>query len=86
MVGIINAFSGIAESGSGGVAAVSGGISEALIATALGIFVAVPAVMAFNHFTGVLERFNVEMSSAASELVDHLYKRSGQARTAHASR
>ncbi|ANM29717.1 hypothetical protein ABI59_09210 [Acidobacteria bacterium Mor1] len=86
VVGIINAFSGIAESGSGGVAAVSGGISEALIATALGIFVAVPAVMAFNHFTGVLERFNVEMSSAASELVDHLYKRSGQARAAHASR
>ncbi len=83
VVGIINAFQGIADTGSGGIAAVSGGIAEALIATALGIFVAVPAVMAFNHFTGMLERFSVEMSSASSELVDFLHKR---VQAAHASR
>src|SRR5262245_43286006 len=52
VVGIINAFRGIAATGSGGMAAVSGGIAEALVATALGIFVAIPAVVAFNHFTG----------------------------------
>ena len=84
VVGIINAFRGISASGSGGVAAVSGGIAEALIATALGIFVAIPAVVAFNHFTGSLERFQVEMNSASSELVDFLYKATRQ--TAHASR
>ena len=74
VVGIINAFRGIAATGSGGMAAVSGGIAEALVATALGIFVAIPAVVAFNHFTGALERFQVEMNQAASELVNVLFK------------
>jgi len=83
VVGIINAFRGIGATGSGGVAAVSGGISEALIATALGIFVAIPAVVAFNHFTGTLERFQAEINSTSSELTDFLYKAT---RAAHASR
>jgi len=83
VVGIINAFRGIAATGSGGVGAVSGGIAEALIATALGIFVAIPAVIAFNHFMGTLERFQVEMTNASSELVDFLFK---AMRVAHASR
>ena len=74
VVGIINAFRGIAASGSGGMAAVSGGISEALVATALGIFVAIPAVVAFNHFTGQLENFHVEMNRASSQLVNCLFK------------
>jgi biopolymer transport protein ExbB/TolQ len=73
VVGIINAFRGIAATGSGGMAAVSGGIAEALVATALGIFVAIPAVVAFNHFTGMLERFQVEMNQASSTLVNFLY-------------
>ena len=74
VVGIINAFRGIAATGSGGMAAVSGGIAEALVATALGIFVAIPAVVAFNHFTGKLENFNVEMNRASSQLVNCLFK------------
>ena len=74
VVGIINAFRGIAATGSGGMAAVSGGIAEALVATALGIFVAIPAVVAFNQFTGMLERFQVEMNQASSELVNHLFQ------------
>ena len=74
VVGIINAFRGISATGSGGMAAVSGGIAEALVATALGIFVAIPAVVAFNHFTGTLERFHVEMNQAASQLVTHLFR------------
>ena len=82
VVGIINAFEGIAATGSGGIAAVSGGIAEALIATALGILVAIPAVMAFNHFTGKLERFQVEMNASSTEFVDFLSKR---LRTADAS-
>jgi len=74
VVGIINAFSGIAATGSGGMAAVSGGIAEALVATALGIFVAIPAVVSFNHFTGKLEGFHVEMNRASNQLVNSLFK------------
>jgi biopolymer transport protein ExbB/TolQ len=74
VVGIINAFRGIAATGSGGMAVVSGGIAEALVATALGIFVAIPAVVAFNHFTGKMENFHVEMNRASSQLVNCLFK------------
>ena len=75
VVGIINAFTGIALSGSGGLAAVSQGIAEALITTAFGIFVAVPAVMAFNYFTTRLERFQIEMSNSSAELMDFFLKK-----------
>ena len=75
VVGIINAFTGIAQSGSGGLAAVSAGISEALITTAFGILVAVPAVMAFNYFTTRLERFQIEMSNSSAELLDFFVKK-----------
>jgi hypothetical protein len=53
---------------------VSGGIAEALVSTALGIFVAIPAVVAFNHFTGKIETFHVEMNRASSQLVNNLFK------------
>jgi biopolymer transport protein ExbB/TolQ len=75
VIGIVNAFHGIAQSGSGGLAAVSAGISEALIATAIGILVAVPAVMAFNYFTTRLERFQIEMSNSSAELLDFFVKK-----------
>jgi len=74
VVGIINAFRSIAATGSGGMSVVSGGIAEALISTALGIFVAIPAVVAFNHFTGKIETFHVEMNRASSQLVNCLFK------------
>ena len=74
VVGIINAFRGIAATGSGGMAAVSGGIAEALVSTALGIFVAIPAVVGFNQFMGRLENFHVEMNRASSQLVNCLFK------------
>jgi len=87
VVGIINAFRGIAANGSGGMAAVSGGIAEALVATALGIFVAIPAVVAFNQFTGKLDQFQVEMNKASSDLVNFLCKMPKTvARAAHAAR
>jgi hypothetical protein len=56
------------------MAVVSGGIAEALVATGLGIFVAIPAVVSFNHFTGKLETFHVEMNRASSQLVNCLFK------------
>src|SRR4051794_10022462 len=74
VVGIINAFRSIAATGSGGMSVVSGGIAEALVSTALGIFVAIPAVVAFNHFTGKIETFHVEMNRASSQLVNCLFK------------
>jgi biopolymer transport protein ExbB/TolQ len=74
VVGIINAFRNIAATGSGGMSVVSGGIAEALVSTALGIFVAIPAVVAFNHFTGQLETFHVQMNRASSQLVNCLFK------------
>jgi biopolymer transport protein ExbB/biopolymer transport protein TolQ len=74
VVGIINAFRSIAATGSGGMSVVSGGIAEALVSTALGIFVAIPAVVAFNHFTGRIETFHVQMNRASSQLVNRLFK------------
>jgi biopolymer transport protein ExbB/biopolymer transport protein TolQ len=74
VVGIINAFRSIAATGSGGMSVVSGGIAEALVSTALGIFVAIPAVVSFNTFTGKIETFHVEMNRAASQLVNCLFK------------
>jgi len=55
--GIIHAFQSMASSGSGGLASVSAGISEALITTAFGLFVAIPAVWVFNVFTGRVDFF-----------------------------
>jgi len=76
VVGIINAFQGMALTGSGGIGAVSAGISEALVATAFGLFVAVPAVWAYNYFTTKVEGFTVEMDNSASELIDYMAKKS----------
>ena len=74
VIGIINAFRGMAISGSGGLGAVSAGIAEALATTAFGLFVAVPAVWMYNYFLNKVERFNVEMSNASSQLIDYFIK------------
>ena len=79
VVGIINAFKGISTEKSTGLGAVAGGISEALVATAIGLFVAIPAVWAFNFFTTKLEGFDVEMSNSSSELIDYFLKRAQRA-------
>ncbi len=83
VVGIINAFKGIAQEKSTGLGAVAGGISEALVTTAIGLFVAIPAVMVFNYFNGRLEAFTVEMGNSSSELVDYFIKRSQKAGAKH---
>ncbi len=76
VVGIINAFKGIASEKSAGLGAVAAGISEALVTTAIGLFVAVPAVWMFNAFTTRVEAFNVEMDNSSSELIDYFIKQS----------
>jgi biopolymer transport protein ExbB/biopolymer transport protein TolQ len=72
--GIINAFQGMKNAETAGIAAVAGGISEALFTTALGLLVAVPAVWLFNYFTGKVDGFVVEMDNSASELIDYFLK------------
>ena len=74
-LGVINAFQGIATTGSGGLGAVSGGISEALVGTAVGLFVAIPAVWFYNYLTGRVEYFNVEMDNSSSEMMDYFIKK-----------
>jgi biopolymer transport protein ExbB/TolQ len=80
VIGIINAFRGMAISGSGGLGAVSSGIAEALATTAFGLFVAVPAVWMYNYFLNKVERFNVEMSNASSQLIDYFIKNEARAK------
>jgi biopolymer transport protein ExbB/TolQ len=70
VVGIIHAFEKISGAGGGGVDAVSQGIAEALVATALGLLVAIPAAWMFNHLTHRIERLGVEMANSSSEMVD----------------
>ena len=76
VVGIINAFKGISNNKSTGLGAVAGGISEALVTTAIGLFVAIPAVWMYNFFTNKIEAFDVEMGNSSSELIDYFLKRS----------
>ena len=75
VVGVINAFVGIASTGSGGIGAVSAGIAEALVETGLGLFVAIPAVWFYNYLTGRIEYFTVEMDNSSSELLDYFIKK-----------
>jgi biopolymer transport protein ExbB len=72
VLGIISAFQGIASTGSGGLSSVSAGISEALIETALGLAVAIPAVLAFNYLSTAIARDEMVLNAAAGELLDTL--------------
>jgi len=76
VLGIIDAFKGISTEKSTGLGAVAGGISEALVTTAVGLFVAIPAVWVYNYFTNRIEAFDVEMGNSSSELIDYFLKRS----------
>jgi biopolymer transport protein ExbB/TolQ len=70
VLGIIRAFHDIASAGAGGMSIVIGGVAEALVCTAMGLLVAVPAVIAFNYFTKRVEHFINDMELCASELID----------------
>ena len=80
VMGILNAFKGISQEKATGLAAVAGGIAEALVTTAFGLLVAIPAVMMFNYLTGRVEAFDVEMDNSSSELIDYFLKRRGAVR------
>ena len=75
VIGIMDAFRSIQDNQGTSITTVSGGISEALVTTALGLFVAIPAVMMFNYFTSKIKAFDVEMNNSSSELMDYFLKR-----------
>jgi biopolymer transport protein ExbB len=74
-IGIVNAFTGMAVTGGGGLEAISAGIAEALIATAIGLLVAIPAVWLYNYFTGRLEELFSELAYASREMIDWMMTR-----------
>jgi biopolymer transport protein ExbB len=79
VVGIIAAFQGIATEGSGGIGAVSAGIAEALVVTALGLVVAIPAVLMFNFLNTRVDRMLLGLDRSRGELVDLLESRARSA-------
>jgi biopolymer transport protein ExbB/biopolymer transport protein TolQ len=85
VAGIIHAFQGMALTGSGGLGAVSAGIAEALVTTAFGLFVAIPAVWLYNYFLNKVDRFNVEMSNSSSQLIDYFIKNEARVRAGAAA-
>ena len=85
VLGIIAAFRGIAETGSGGLSAVSAGIAEALVVTALGLAVAIPAVLAFNYLATQISRDQLALTNAAGQLIDRI-ERWGEPEPAAATR
>src|SRR5437868_10778192 len=86
VAGIIHAFQGMALTGSGGLGAVSAGIAEALVTTAFGLCVAIPAVWLYNYFLNKVDRFQVEMSNSSSQLIDYFIKNEARARVQAAAR
>jgi len=69
-MGIIDAFHGLGASGAATLRAVAPGVSEALITTAAGLVVAVPAVIGYNQFTARLREFAARMDDFARELLN----------------
>jgi biopolymer transport protein ExbB/biopolymer transport protein TolQ len=86
-MGIINAFSMMSEAGAGGIGTISAGISEALITTAFGLLVAIPAVMAYNFLQGWVDARAVDISESSNEFLDVVARHmaGGGAHSSHAA-
>ena len=74
VLGIIRAFKSIAVSGGGGPQVVASGIAEALVATAVGLCVAIPALVAYNHYSTKIRRMTEGMEICADEMIEILKK------------
>ena len=79
-MGVVNAFTGMATAGSGGLSAISAGIAEALITTAFGLLVAIPAVWLYNYFVNKIEYVGMEIQYAAKEFTDFMLKHEAHVR------
>jgi biopolymer transport protein ExbB/biopolymer transport protein TolQ len=71
-MGVVNAFVGMADMGTGGLSAISAGIAEALITTAFGLLVAIPAVWFYNYFTNRVELVSMEIDYGNKEFLNFL--------------
>jgi biopolymer transport protein ExbB/biopolymer transport protein TolQ len=78
-MGIVNAFQLMAAAGSGGLGTISAGIAEALITTAFGLLVAIPAVMAYNFLSGWVDARSVDISESSNEFLDVVARNAGGA-------
>ncbi|QRN94493.1 MotA/TolQ/ExbB proton channel family protein [Archangium violaceum] len=76
-MGIVNAFNLMAAAGSGGLGTISSGIAEALITTAFGLLVAIPAVMAYNFLQGWVDARSVDISESSNEFLDMVARHFG---------
>jgi biopolymer transport protein ExbB/TolQ len=76
-MGIVNAFQLMAEAGSGGLGTISAGIAEALVTTAFGLLVAIPAVMAYNFLQGWVDARAVDISESSNEFLDVVARQAG---------
>ena len=74
---MINAFEAIAASEQVNAKLVASGISEALITTATGLIIAIPATIAYNYFVSTIDRFVIEMEETAAELIEELERMKG---------
>jgi biopolymer transport protein ExbB/biopolymer transport protein TolQ len=72
VMGIVTAFEQMAASGQGGLATVSAGVAEALVTTAMGLFVAIPAVVAFNFLQGWVDARAVDLAESSNEFIDFI--------------
>lgn len=75
VMGIVTAFQQMAASGSGGLATVSAGVAEALVTTAIGLLVAIPAVFAFNFLQGWVDARAVDIAESSNEFLDFIARR-----------
>ena len=75
--GIIDAFSGLGEAGASSLRAVAPGIAEALITTAAGLFTAIPAVIAYNHFVHAIKNLAAQMDTFTNEFLAAVEKTYG---------
>ena len=73
-MGIVNAVPAMQSSGSGGISSLAGGVAEALITTAIGIGVAIPAVWSYNYFQTKIDNLTAEMTYTSKEMIDYLIK------------
>jgi biopolymer transport protein ExbB/biopolymer transport protein TolQ len=78
VTGIINSFQLMGKGGGAGLGVVSAGISEALVTTAFGLLVAIPAVMGFNVLQSRADAFAVDIAEAGNELLDHAARRASR--------
>ncbi|HLV68111.1 MAG TPA: MotA/TolQ/ExbB proton channel family protein [Polyangiaceae bacterium] len=78
VVGIIGAFQGIGATGSGGISAVSTGIAEALVETAFGLMVAIPAVILFNYLSARIAGIELALGRSVGELLDEVENHHGR--------